>query len=359
MAHDSSIEKITAEVVESLVVTACSMGERVLTQCSLVNQSQTQQSSKTQNSKCYDSFAVFTAKSNKKTIAQSAENDVTIMEDLTPSPFGPLVEFLPDSEINLVNRQNVRNLNRPSQFPKNPDPFDECSLMIKQLLDTFDTDFDKKDSVQSFPLQDKQERVSSFIEANQAHSTIHCSETGMSDLFSLPFGNTDHCIDTKVAKHQRGSDCESTLDLACVRSIENDSDFGNLEADIDHMVEKIISNNVDMLLCCQPKKSKSRSRSALEILQLPPCNQKHKTPSTPECSNNLAALKLHSNGRTSPAEMRKNDENTIPLGWISTSAKRKQKAPTFTRTRSRSDDFAYCGPLRETSTSNDEGKLKA
>ena len=353
MEREPPIEKITAEIVDSLVASAtsaCTKGNYFLNHCGPVSELQKQQHVASKNT---ESFAVVEAEPVKlvrKTSWKNIENDVMQIDDLPVEDSNGFIQILPDCEIDLEKQSANHSLKSKSSkhFSESCDSFDECRLMITSLLDTFDTDFDNQDCVQPFELRSVQEKVSNFSDSNQTRSHIHRSKKGMLNRFSLPIGNTEYCVDTKVIDHQSVRCDGNVLDSS--HSVSNES----LNLEIDDMVKEIISNNIEMLSCCQVKKNKSKTQPSLQTPHVTNRNWKASDPATPECSNSLADLKLRSTDLSLVPELSDNNcdtENIIPLGWLNTQKIRNSRPnlSVFPRSRSRSDDFAYCGPLRETS----------
>jgi len=360
MERESSIEKITAEVVESLVVSVCRKGDCFFTLCSPADEPQEKQmTSIPATSKTIDSSAFFKnklVKLNRKTSWKNIESDVMQNDSLSldhSTDLCPLIQILPGYEIDL-QKHNNQPIKSSKHFSESCDPFDACSLMIKSLLDSFDTDFNKQDDdVHTFNQQGVQGKVSNFTESSQPRAaTIHHSETGMPNRTSLPAGNTGYCLDTKVIKAQ-------SFICGNVFGHTNSKSSENLDLEIDSMVKEIISNNDELLSCCQTKNSKSEIQPTIPISHLTNKSWKPCDSSTSECSNNFIEFQLPSNELTSKLQTAANDdaENIIPFGWLNTQRKRKQRSsrPTFSRARSRSEDFVYCGPLRE-SICNDNGR---
>lgn len=239
-----------------------------------------------------------------------------------------------------------------SQFRGENNPFDECKDMIKNLLDTFDTETNKENCAQ---LHDTLSTISNSEERHKPKVFIRHSSR--SNSHSPGCGITEHCLISKETNDQRYS-CENFSHEPNAPLRDGESACQGLDDEIDRMVDEIISNNAELLSGgsgVSQKTNKNNSTSKLGSIN-PPINN----PVTPGCSSNLAELNLNSTEAKSTKNSNYDQCSTgsVPPGWLNTFIKRKQKSAVTNsmRARTRSDDFMYCGPLRE-EKKNEEGKI--
>ena len=233
----------------------------------------------------------------------------------------------------------------PKSFQSENNPFDECNDMIKKSLDTFDTDVNKENCVQ---LPDTLKPLS---DSTQNHKPeVYFQPSGLSNSHLSALGITDHCLKTMKINDQRYSrdsfSNESTVNLTDSESLIDD--------EIDRMVKEIISNNVELLSSAVSlQKYRNRKHPSLykRLKKLPGKNPSNSM--TPECSNNFAELKLNAKKPNSLLDFEFNPNPTslprrsVPSAWLNSKRNQRSTATNLSKSRSRSHDFVYCGPLRE------------
>ena len=357
MERDVSIEKITAELVESLLTSVCNM-DCFLTNFDTGVQPQKKQQSTMITSQNFDSSPSSRAVIAEQNIGAKRKTKIRkINHDVTQRPlqfrkkqfYENQMETQPTNSEEFLEKENLKI----SKFPCNSNPFDECNEMIEKLLDSLETELNKKDRVKSLSIEQLHDTVSDLHEPDQKQGCM--KQTGTSNCYSGAAGITVHCPARKVGNDQSLA-CKSRLNSPCPSSNENESVFDNFDVEIDQMVNEIISNNVELLACCQTNNTRSIANPDVQFSLSKNSSSSTASPVSSECSDTLAELKLSSNASRSQTDLRISDksENAVPSGWLNTINKRKHRTNQISsRERCRNDDFAYCGPKRE---NNNNGK---
>ena len=315
MERYSSTEKITAQVLEEIKDRVC-CGDYFVTQLNLGGKTKTAQpvglSSITMTSQCrYSSSTLTVCDETKARVQKQCKKNYAFAE-------------------NSENRQLCK-----------ANSFDQYSDMIKKILDTFDTTEDNDFVVE--PVHTEQEHISITPSNQFTVESIESENSGTFSSQSVQF--TSHCFKPKVIEDQ-SIVCQKTP------ATNEDDAFEALDTKIENMVNEVVADNVNSLSAAtdQGADMKQSVHPSLTISELGSV-QKSCDLDTPECSDTFAELKLNPFDPILHLESSSSSisERSVPVGWLDTVARRKQRAsaPCVLRTRSRSDDFAYCGPSRD------------
>ncbi|XP_018666704.2 puratrophin-1 isoform X1 [Ciona intestinalis] len=252
----------------------------------------------------------------------------------------------------------------------------DCQCIINSILDAIDTGLNVRDEIDStlqasYCLHGFDSRsvktTKEFVETKERPAGKPAPVTALS-FDCLTSGNT-----ARLAELQSSVDKESYCELLNTSLRSNRGKFSKELDDcfdssddeslpgspVDPFGDHSSSDEVSRLLevsfsddqcpvSPEPKKHfvKSKSQPVLKIVDFVQQSTKPASPPTPECSENFADLNLGI--RNGPVASNTSFSASVPVGWINTVARRKQRNySTLSKEEMKRDDFVYCGPEKK------------